>query len=232
MEFETTEAAAGQPLDLRITALVPTFMPRPPDRPGLEAPDLLARPPARAAHPVSETVDGETWSGVSRRWRLIPIADKAFALTGRTVRVAWSDPESGAAKTADLALPPLEFRRVRPKGTEDMDPFLAARRLTLTRTVERIAAGAAGTAGEGDAAGNDAGKTGAGEAEPTPRPQPPATASSSPSSPRRRGCRACSCPRSPRSRSSTASPPIRTRPGWLKPTAAQAAAGRGRSGWR
>jgi len=60
------EVIVGQPITLRLKLLVPTWMPKPPVWPTLEVPSLLVRLPERSSTPISETIDGETWSGISR----------------------------------------------------------------------------------------------------------------------------------------------------------------------
>ena len=63
--IEETETIPGQPINLRMTVLVPTFMPKPPVWPSFEAPNLLVRIPPRGGGPTSERIGGQTWSGVA-----------------------------------------------------------------------------------------------------------------------------------------------------------------------
>ncbi len=58
------EAVVGQPIVLRLTLLVPTFMPDPPTFPTFDMPGLVVRIPERASTPTSKTVNGETWAGM------------------------------------------------------------------------------------------------------------------------------------------------------------------------
>ncbi|MCP4818083.1 MAG: hypothetical protein GY883_02770, partial [Shimia sp.] len=66
--FEERETIPGQPLTLRLTVFVPTFMPKPPVWPSFETPNLRIRLPERSTSPTSRTINGGTWSGVSRRY--------------------------------------------------------------------------------------------------------------------------------------------------------------------
>ena len=81
MEMDASEAVPGQAVSLRLTVLVPTFMPDPPVWPSYEAPDLLVR--IASTGPVSERIDGETWSGVSRRYLVAPMLPGAVDLPQR-----------------------------------------------------------------------------------------------------------------------------------------------------
>ena len=104
---------------------------------------LRARLPTTS--PVSERVGAETWSGVSRRWRIAPMIPGDIPVPAQAVRVTWSDPDGGEDLTADLPVDAVTFRGVVPEGAEGLDPFIAASGLRLERRVEPA----------GDAAGAD-----------------------------------------------------------------------------
>ncbi|MFC3119083.1 BatD family protein [Jhaorihella thermophila] len=131
--FEQTETIPGQALDLRVTVLVPTWMTQPVVFPSLEAPNLLVRLPGRATVPISRRVGGETWSGVSRRYRLTPLVEGSFTVPDQPLIVTWSDPDTGKPRKDTATMPGIAFRAVRPEGTETLDPFIAATALTLSQ---------------------------------------------------------------------------------------------------
>ncbi len=87
MAFERTEAIPGQPLTLRLTVLSPTYLTSPPVWPSFEAPNLLIRLPEGATTPTSERIGGETWSGVSRRYRISPMIPGEFPIPPQEVVV-------------------------------------------------------------------------------------------------------------------------------------------------
>jgi len=136
VEFDETEAIPGQPLSLRMTVLVPTFLPEPPVWPSLEAPNLLVRLPERSTNPTSARVGGETWAGVTRNYRISPMVPGEFAIPPQEVVVTWADPESNAPVRAILQSEALAFRGVVPAGAEGLDPFIAATSLDLAQTIE------------------------------------------------------------------------------------------------
>ncbi|HRY25891.1 MAG: BatD family protein [Geminicoccaceae bacterium] len=133
--FEETEAIPGQPLSLRLTVLAPTFMPDPPVWPSLEAPNLLVRLPERSTGPTSEEVGGETWSGVTRHYRISPMVPGEFAIPPQEVIVTWADPETSEPRKVTLTTEPLTFSGVLPEGAEGLDPFIAAEALELKQEV-------------------------------------------------------------------------------------------------
>ncbi|MHA3977592.1 hypothetical protein ACW9UR_07920 [Halovulum sp. GXIMD14794] len=136
VSFDETEAIPGQPLLLRLTVLVPTFMPSPPVWPSFEAPNLLVRLPERSTSPVSERIEGQTWAGISRTYRISPMVPGRFSIPSQPVGVTFSDPESNAPVAATVETGPIEFAGVVPEGAEGLDPFIAARNLTLEQSVE------------------------------------------------------------------------------------------------
>ncbi|MEM1429142.1 MAG: hypothetical protein AAGG09_06770 [Pseudomonadota bacterium] len=134
MEFPETETVPGQPLSLRLTVLVPTFLPDPPVWPSFEAPNLAVR--IASTGPTSEQIDGATWAGVSRRYTLSPMVPGTFALPAQTVTVTWADPDGAAPRRTELSTDPQSLTGVIPPGAETLDPFLAADGLELSQSIE------------------------------------------------------------------------------------------------
>ncbi len=134
MVFDETDAVPGQPLTLRLTVYVPTFMPRPPVWPTFEAPNLHVR--ERSSGPVSKRVGGETLSGISRRYEISPMVPGNFALPPQDVVVTYADPQSSEPVKVVLETEPVSLRGIIPEGAEDLDPFIAATGLELEQTIE------------------------------------------------------------------------------------------------
>ena len=143
--FEETETVPGQPLTLRLTVLVPTFMPDPPVWPDFETPNLMVRLPSKASSPTSRSIGGETWSGISRRYQVTPVVPGTFEIPAGDVKVRYRAVTGSDVLEATLPVPAQTVTGVVPEGAEGLDPFLAAEKVTLTQTVE------------GDATGLDAG---------------------------------------------------------------------------
>jgi hypothetical protein len=146
VDLPETEAIPGQFLTLRLTVLVPSFMPDPPVWPSLEAPNLLVRVPERGTSPTSERIGGSTWSGVTRRYRIAPMVPGTFELPPQEVVVTWADPDADQPARVALSTGPLAFAGVLPEGAEGLDPFIAASGLTLAQEI----AGAPGAMTPGD----------------------------------------------------------------------------------
>lgn len=135
MDVEETETVPGQQLSVRITVLVPTYMPSPPVWPAYEAPNLMVRLPERATNPVSERVNGETWAGISRRYQISPMIPGTFVLPEAEVIVTWADPDTNEPRKTTLRSDPVTLTGVVPEGAEGLDPFIAGTKVTLEQTL-------------------------------------------------------------------------------------------------
>ncbi|MCB1311039.1 MAG: BatD family protein [Sedimentitalea sp.] len=135
-EMDAAATIPGQAVQMRITLLVPTWMPEPPVFPGFEAPNVMTRLPEGAAGPTSETIDGETWSGVTRAYRLIPMQPGRFTIPPGEIVVTWADPETTAPRVTRMTTEAITVVGALPEGAEGLDPFIAAGALTLEQSLE------------------------------------------------------------------------------------------------
>ncbi|WP_171052595.1 BatD family protein [Ruegeria sediminis] len=135
-ELSAESVTVGQAVVLRITVLVPTWMPTPPTFPSFEAPNLIVRLPQNASGPVSQSIEGETWSGVSRAYRLYPMVEGTFTLPPQVVDLVFADPPSTDPVAASVSLPPVSFAATVPEAARDLDPLIVAGSLTLEQTYE------------------------------------------------------------------------------------------------
>ncbi len=135
-ELEKVSAIPGQPIILRITLLAPTWLPKPPVFPSFETPNVIVRLPPRASSPTSARIGGETWSGVTRAYRLYPMTVGRFRIPPQTVTVTFADSDTRAPVTVELRTDEVVFSGTALKGAEDLDPFIAAETLTLEQSIE------------------------------------------------------------------------------------------------
>ncbi|WP_420411566.1 hypothetical protein [Roseibium sp.] len=134
--LEQDTAIPGQPLIFRITVLVPTWMPTPPVFPSFEAQNVVVRLPSRASSPTSERVNGDTWSGVSRAYRLYPMVPGTFHIPGGPITITYADPNTRQPIKTEVDVAPFAITGEAPEIARDLTPFLAANALTLTRQVD------------------------------------------------------------------------------------------------
>ena len=138
VELEPQALAPGDSAELRVQVLVPTWMPEPVTFPSLDQPGLRVTLGDRSTTPVSQRVDGKTWSGVSRRYRLTPLSAGRFELGSGSLEVSYASPEDNSPTQQRLTLPPVTLTAQVPEAAEGLEPYLSARDIELTQTLEIV----------------------------------------------------------------------------------------------
>ena len=136
VEASPETVSVGQPVIVRVTVLVPTWLLSPPVFPSFEVPNVIARLPARASGPTSQRVNSETWSGVTRAYRMYPMVAGDFSLPAQEIEVTYADPDGSQPVTKTVALPPVRFTSEVPAGAEGLDPLIVAENLTMEQSFE------------------------------------------------------------------------------------------------
>lgn len=131
IEFEKSSTIPGQPLALRVTVLVPTWLTKPVIFPSFEAPNILVHLSEGSTGPTSKTIEGETWSGVSRRYQITPMVPGRFEIPAQQLQITWAEPGQTEPKQMQIALDVMSVEGVVPEGAEGLSPFIAADKLTL-----------------------------------------------------------------------------------------------------
>ncbi|WGF90416.1 hypothetical protein [Marinivivus vitaminiproducens] len=135
MSFPETETVPGQYLDLRLTVLVPTWLPKPVVFPTMEVPNLRVRLPERSTGPTSRRIGRQSWSGVTRHYLISPMVVGRFTIPAQDVPVTYAVAGSIEPVQAVLRTDPVTVSGTVPPGAEDLDPFIGATGLTLTQEV-------------------------------------------------------------------------------------------------
>lgn len=135
-ELESDTAIPGQPVTMRLTILVPTWMPKPPVLPDFDVPNLMVRLPPRSTHPVSRRVDGETWSGITRIYRFYPLVEGVVRIGPQLVSLQYADPKTSKPVSAELPTPAFTITGSIPENGAGLDPFIAASALRLEQEIE------------------------------------------------------------------------------------------------
>lgn len=147
LQLDPAQVVPGQYATLRVTVLVPTWMPAPVEFPSFEMPNLRVRLPDKSTTPTSARVAGATWSGVTRRYLLSPMVAGRFEIAAMDLGVSYAAPGGTDPLRVRLRTDPVTLEGVLPAGAEDLHPFIAARALTLTQELSQPLTGL--TPGEG-----------------------------------------------------------------------------------
>ncbi|WP_171180447.1 LPXTG cell wall anchor domain-containing protein [Ruegeria sp. HKCCD8929] len=135
-ELSETDVVPGQALDLRLTLLVPTYMPNPPVIPAFDQPNLKIDSPESGSGPVTEIIGGDSWSGITKRYRITPLVPGRFEVPSMDIQLTWADPETNAPVETTVTVAAQSFTATVPEGAAGLDPFIAARALSLTQAIE------------------------------------------------------------------------------------------------
>ena len=125
----------GEPVALVVEILVPTFFMSAPQLPSIELPNAAASLEDASEH-TTETVNGEQWTGIRRRYRIVAQAPGTIrvAPVNLVVRYGLDGKETDPFT---IPTPALSFEAAVPADAEDLDYFFAARDLKLTERFDR-----------------------------------------------------------------------------------------------
>ncbi|MEL6807130.1 MAG: hypothetical protein AAFO97_05065, partial [Pseudomonadota bacterium] len=131
---EQDEVTVGQPYMLRVKVLVPTFMPKPPIFPTFEVPGLIVRLPERSTSPVSERIEGETWAGVQRTYRIYPMQAGVTEIPEQQLSIVYKDTQTNEDVPLAVAVPSTTITATVPEGARALDPLILANGLSIEQT--------------------------------------------------------------------------------------------------
>lgn len=133
VSFEEDSVAVGQPFVLRMRVLVPTFMPQPPVFPTFETPGLIIKLPSRSSSPISEKIDGASWAGVSRTYRIYPTKEGPVTLPVQDVVITYKDLDTNEEVRHVEPSPEVTFTATIPEAARGLNPMILANGLQITQ---------------------------------------------------------------------------------------------------
>lgn len=138
VEMSQQQTLVGQPVDLVVKILVPTWMLDSPGYPTFEVPSLMVRLPQKSTIPISERIDGETWSGVHRTYRLLPLEAGEYAIPPQVFDLTYADPETRDAIRVAVPSPEVRFEAIVPAAARGLTPLILAEAFTLEQEFEGV----------------------------------------------------------------------------------------------
>ncbi len=131
---EQEDVVVGQPYLLRIEVLVPTFMPNPPVFPTFETPGLIVRLPERSTSPISQRIEGDTWSGVRRTYRIYPTRAGDTEISAQQVTIVYKDTDTNEDVPLTVEVPAVTITATVPQGARALDPLIIAQEVTIEQS--------------------------------------------------------------------------------------------------
>ncbi len=132
-EPESGRVTVGQPITLTVEVLVPSFFRGAPKFPPVDVRGALTIFEDRGVN-FTESIDGETWAGQSRRYVVYPQHAGRFEIESIPVEVVYQ----GADGPRSASPSPVRFEAVLPPGAEGLSYFIATTKLELTRALDPL----------------------------------------------------------------------------------------------
>ena len=127
----------GQAVSVKVSVVVPTWLMGAPVFPHLEIPGAIAILPEERAENITQTIDGETWSGISRTYLIYPQEEKEYKLPNANVEMIYSLGGIEKSPKTNVPLPQYEFRAIIPDEAKNMDSFLATTQFKIRQKFDR-----------------------------------------------------------------------------------------------
>jgi len=124
----------GQKTTLRIDVLAPNYTTSPPELPGFQVRNAVTR--QLQSVNLSEQRDGTNYAGVRFEFAIYPQEPGAFAISDQKVKVKYAA-EPPAVREELISLPRVSFDAYIPDAAADLNPYVAASRLTIEQSVKR-----------------------------------------------------------------------------------------------
>jgi len=128
------DALVGQPFVITVDVLVPTFMPKAPVFPNFEVPGLIVRLPERSTSPISKRIEGATWAGVRRTYRLYPTRAGTIEIPPQEISITYKDTATNEDIPLTVEVPATQFDATVPAGARSLDPLIIAADLNITQS--------------------------------------------------------------------------------------------------
>ena len=138
IELEPAESTVGSAVQMRVTVLVPTYFTSPPVYPSFELANLVVRLPPNSNFNLNEQIDGENYTGIARDYEVYAQRPGRFEFDGLRIAVSYADADTRQPISASVPLEAISLEATVPPGAEDLEPFVAAAKLSLRQQVSGI----------------------------------------------------------------------------------------------
>jgi hypothetical protein len=124
--------AAGTEIKVVVDCLTTTWFTEAPNWPLFTVPGAIVNLPDEQAENLHEVINGVSWYGVSRAYRVVPQTAGAFDIPAFPITVY----PGGTSVPATLTTPALKLVATVPAGAEGMTVFFPTQKLSATQTIE------------------------------------------------------------------------------------------------
>lgn len=132
--IEPAEVVVGQEQRLVVDVLVPTWLLGAPRLPEISIAGVIVAPSGESGVNLTETIDGETWSGVSNEYSLFTQRPGRFETPADPVSIEYS--VDGGPETVRVPIPSQSFSARLAPGVSRGEHVLASSSLELSEEIE------------------------------------------------------------------------------------------------
>jgi hypothetical protein len=125
----------GQQVHVTVAVLVPDFFTSPPQFPLFDIPNAVVTLPDERAQNVVQTIDGVQYSGIKRRYAIVPEISGTFTLPAAVIELGYS--RDGQPVKGEARLPALSFQVGDVAGAASTTLAFAASGLTVSQSFDR-----------------------------------------------------------------------------------------------
>ena len=125
----------GQQVHVTVEVFVPDFFTSPPQFPLFDIPNAVVSLPDERAQNLVQTIDGVEYSGIRRRYAVVPEISGTFTLPSAVIELAYS--RDGKPVKGEARLPLMNFQVGDVAGAARTTLPFAARGLTVSQSLDR-----------------------------------------------------------------------------------------------
>lgn len=127
----------GEPVEIKVSVVVPTWLLGSPEFPTLEIPGAISTLPDVQAENVYETIDYERWSGIARTYLVYPQEAKSYTLPNASVGVTYSLGGIEKSPKTNVKIPQVKFKAVIPESARSLEYFISTTQLKIEQELDK-----------------------------------------------------------------------------------------------
>jgi len=131
----------GQPVNVKVTVLVPTWLLGAQEFPHIDLPGAITILPNERAENVSKDINGSRWSGIARSYTVYPQEEKSYQFPRVTVGVVYSIGGINKSPKTNVAIPQVKFKAVIPTEARRLEYFISTDELKIKQEFDKKLAG-------------------------------------------------------------------------------------------
>lgn len=127
----------GQPVNVKVTVLVPTWLLGAPEFPNIDLPGAITILPNVRAENVSRDIGGSRWSGIARSYMIYPQEEKNYQFPKVDIGVVYSLGGIEKSPKTNVSIPQVRFNAVIPDEARRLEYFISTDELKIEQEFDK-----------------------------------------------------------------------------------------------